>query len=163
MNGQPRRPTEQKRVFKRISGEVICNECNRPVGHPHCLLTDQQIWELLARETHVGDLGDKRAEKWGTSFPIQPPAIPGFHGERWVKSKGEDANYHYVAETGWELHVRKNDSSGYSYTIHYEISPDHSAVGHFGDVVLGYKKQSREQNRRIMGRSSYAEPVDFYI
>lgn len=163
MSLSPRRPSNQQRALKRIKGEVVCSRCKRPVGHERCTRSDQEVWERLADIADRGGLVSVRGEKWGIAFPIEPPQSQKFYQERWVKSKGEDQNYHYVAPNGWELHIRENDESGYSYTIHYEISPDFSKLDHTGDVILSHTKRWREQNRRILSRSTYTQPNHFEI
>ena len=161
---QPRRPTENERIYKRVKGEVVCAMCSRPVGHPRCPhLTAEQIWMRLVDLLYTADLRPLRTEKWGIAYPLDPPQHPKFHGDRWVMSKGEDGNFHYIAPNGWELHIRKNDNSGYHYSIHYEISPDYSKSDHASDIFRGYTGKQREQKRRLLRRSTYTEPEDLEI
>lgn len=161
---QPHRPTEEERALKVIEGEVVCSLCQLPVGHPDCShITDQKVWRRLSELHDVAGNPGEHMKLWGIPFPIDPPKNLAFHGENWVKPRDQNADYIYTSPAGWRLHVRKDDYTGYAYSIHYETCPSQSISGKVLDIAMRNLDRFREQNNRIRGKYRYAEPVDLCI
>lgn len=156
------RPPESKRERERVKGEVYCRLCSLPAGHPDCnRLKGQAVWNRLAEQFRRDPPNEWRGEKWGLVYRLKPPEDSYRCDPRLTFPKGEDANYHFVSNEGWEIHVRENDNTGYAYTVHFETSPSYSQLGHVGDIYTGQYKSMRKKHRLTW--SDYEEPVPLKI